>query len=299
MSVTQTPNPHPARGESAGWMPYLLVSPSFAWFAVFFVIPLLLLVVMSFRGYVPTKGITDTFTLAHYVKFLSDGFYLGILWRTLKLALLVTVISLLLGYPEAYYLTLVTGKRKAVFLALILSPLFVSAVIRTFGWMIVLAPHGLLNGLLESLRIVDSPVKFMYSEKGIVIGLVHVLMPYMVLSIYSSLINRNRDLERAAQSLGAHPLTAFLRITLPLSLPGILAGTLIVLTLSVSAFVTPAMLGGTRVRVIPFVTYEQFMVLLNWPFGSVAAVVLLAITVSTVMLYHRWLERGKWAEVFR
>ena len=299
MSAVGEPKPRRPVRDAPGWVPYLLVSPVFAWFAIFFLVPLILLVVMSFRGYVPTKGITDTFTLAHYVKFLTDAFYLGVLWRTVKLALLVTAISLLLGYPEAYYLTLVTGRRKAVFLALILSPLFVSAVIRTFGWMIVLAPHGVLNSLLETLRVVDSPVKFMYSEKGIVIGLVHVLMPYMVLSIYSSLINRNRDLERAAQSLGAPPLTSFLKITLPLSLPGILAGTLIVLTLSASAFVTPAMLGGTRVRVIPFVTFEQFLVLLNWPFGSVAAVLLLAITVSAVMLYHRWLEQGKWAEVFR
>jgi putative spermidine/putrescine transport system permease protein len=299
VSAIGEPKPRRPRRASAGWVPYLLVSPVFVWFAIFFVVPLILLAVLSFRGYVPTKGITDTFTLAHYTKFLTDGFYLGVLWRTLKLALLVTAISLLLGYPEAYYLTLVTGKRKAAFLALILSPLFVSAVIRTFGWMIVLAPHGLLNTLLERLHLIDSPVKFMYSEKGIVIGLVHVLMPYMVLSIYSSLVNRNRDLERAAQSLGAHPVTTFLKVTLPLSLPGILAGTLIVVTLSVSAFVTPAMLGGTRVRVIPFVTYEQFMVLLNWPFGSVAAMVLLAIVVSAVMLYHRWLEHGKWAEVFR
>jgi putative spermidine/putrescine transport system permease protein len=139
----------------------------------------------------------------------------------------------------------------------------------------------------------------MYSEKGIVIGLVHVLMPYMVLSIYSSLINRNPDLEKAAQNLGANLVKTFLRITLPLSLPGILAGTLIVLTLSASAFVTPSMLGGARVRVLPFVTYEQFMIFLNWPFGSAVGLLLLAITIGIVMFYQRWLERGRWAEVFR
>lgn len=285
--------------RSRQWTPYLLASPIFFWMMILFVIPVLFLIVMSFRGYIPTKGITDQFTVSHYMKFLTDSFYLGILYRSIKLAALVTFISLALGYPEAYYLTLIKGKKKAIFLALILSPLFVSAVIRTFGWMIILAPHGLINSGLEWLGVIHQPVKLMYSEKGIVIGLVHVLMPYMVLSIYSSLINRNMDLEKAAQSLGAHPIKTFFQITFPMSLPGILAGTLIVLTLSVSAFITPAMLGGTRVRVVPFVTYEQFMVLLNWPFGSVAALVLLAITTVIVMFYHRWLERGKWAEVFR
>lgn len=276
-----------------------MASPVFFWLMIFFVIPVFFLVVLSFRGYSPTKGILDELTLAHYVKFLTDSFYLGILYRSIKLSILVTLISLLLGYPEAYYLTIIRGKKKALFLALILSPLFVSAVIRTFGWMIILAPHGLINTGLELLGLIREPVKFMYSEKGIVIGLVHVLMPYMVLSIYSSLINRNVDLENAARSLGATPAKAFYKITLPMSLPGILAGTLIVLTLSVSAFITPAMLGGTRVRVIPFVTFEQFMVLLNWPFGSVAAIILLAITVGIVTFYHRALERGRWAEVFR
>jgi putative spermidine/putrescine transport system permease protein len=237
--------------------------------------------------------------MAHYVKFLTDPFYLGILYRSLKLSILVTLISLILGYPEAYYLTTIRGKKKALFLSLILSPLLVSAVIRTFGWMIILAPHGLINSALEWLGLIQEPIKFMYSEKGIVIGLVHILLPYMVLSIYSSLINRNMDLENAAQCLGAHPVKVFLKITFPLSLPGILAGTLIVLTLSISAFITPAMLGGTRVRVVPFVTYEQFMVLLNWPFGSVAALVLLAITGIIVISYHKALEKSRWAEVFR
>jgi putative spermidine/putrescine transport system permease protein len=284
---------------SKQWIPYFLASPIFVWLFIFFIIPVFFLIIMSFRGYSPTKGITDQFTIAHYIKFLTDSFYLGILYRSIKLSVLVTLISLILAYPEAYYLTLIQGKKKALFLALILSPLFVSAVIRTFGWMIILAPHGLINTGLEGLGLIREPVKLMYSEKGIVIGLVHVLMPYMILSIYSSLINRNMDLEKAAQSLGAHPVKTFCKITFPLSLPGILAGTLIVLTLSVSAFITPAMLGGTRVRVVPFVTYEQFMVLLNWPFGSVAALVLLAITVGIVMFYHRALEHGRWAEVFR
>jgi putative spermidine/putrescine transport system permease protein len=200
---------------SQQWIPYLLASPVFLWLTIFFLVPIFFLIVMSFRGYSPTKGIMDQFTTAHYVKFLTDSFYLGILYRSIKLSVLVTLISLILGYPEAYYLTIIKGKKKALFLALILSPLFVSAVIRTFGWMIILAPHGLINSALEGLGLIRAPVKFMYSEKGIVIGLVHVLMPYMVLSIYSSLINRNMDLEKAAQSLGAHPVRTFFKITFP------------------------------------------------------------------------------------
>jgi putative spermidine/putrescine transport system permease protein len=220
---------------------------------------------------------------------------LGILYRTIKLARSCHPHQSDPWIPEAYYLTIIEGKKKALFLTLILSPLFVSAVIRTFGWMIILAPHGLINSGLGGLGLIREPVKFMYSE-GIVIGLVHS-SPYMVLSFTPP--DQPEYGSRRQPNHRSHPVKTFFKITLPLSLPGILAGTLIVLTLSVSAFITPAMLGGTRVRVVPFVTYEQFMLLLNWPFGSVAALVLLTITVGIVMVYHRALEHGRWAEVFR
>jgi putative spermidine/putrescine transport system permease protein len=142
-------------------------------------------------------------------------------------------------------------------------------------------------------------VKLIYSETGIVIGLTHVLVPFMVLSIYASLQRRDATLVPAAQTLGAGPVRAFLAITLPLSLPGIVAGSVVVFTLSMSVFVTPAILGGTRVRVVAYLIYEEFLLSLNWPFGAALALLLVAITMLVVAGYNRWLERGRWSEVFR
>jgi putative spermidine/putrescine transport system permease protein len=184
-------------------------------------------------------------------------------------------------------------------LVAVLSPLLVSAITRTFGWFILLAPTGLVNRAIVGLGLADRPVKLIYSETGIVIGLTHVLAPFMILAIYAALQRRNPALVSAAQTLGAGPVRTFLAITLPLSLPGIVAGSVVVFTLSMSAFVTPAILGGTRVRVVAYLIYEEFLLSLNWPFGAALALLLVLITAVVVIVYNRWIERGRWAEVFR
>lgn len=276
-----------------------LVSPACLWLLAFFLVPLALVLRLSFFGFSPTSGIVPALGLANYVKVFTDPYYLGIFVRTARISLLVTALTLLLGYPEAYYLTRIRGRAKALVLVAVLSPLIVSAITRTFGWFILLAPNGLVNGAIVGLRLADGPVKLIYSETGIVIGLTHVLVPFMVLSIYASLQRRNPALVSAAQTLGAGPARAFLAVTLPLSLPGIVAGSVVVFTLSMSAFVTPAILGGTRVRVVAYLIYEEFLLSLNWPFGAALALLLVLITMVVVLGYNRWLERGRWAEVFR
>ncbi len=276
-----------------------LIGPACLWLVLFFLIPLLLVLRLSFYGFSPTGGLIPALQWGNYWKILTDEYYVNIFVRTFRISLLVTLCTLLLGYPEAYYLTRVRGRLKAVVLVAVLSPLIVSAITRTFGWFILLAPTGLVNGALMALGLIATPVKLIYSETGIVIGLTHVLVPFMVLSIYASLQGRNPTLVPAAHTLGAGPARAFLAVTLPLSLPGIVAGSVVVFTLSMSAFVTPAILGGTRVRVVAYLIYEEFLLSLNWPFGAALALILVAISTLVVLGYNRWLERGRWGEVFR
>jgi putative spermidine/putrescine transport system permease protein len=277
----------------------LLLGPACLWLGAFFLIPLVLMLRLSFYAFLPMGGIQEALQVANYVKVFTDSYYLGIFLRTIRISLLVTLFALLLGYPEAYYLTQLRGRAKALVLIAVLSPLIVSAVTRTFGWFILLANNGLVNNLILALGLSDTPVKLIYSETGIVIGLTHVLVPFMVLSIYAALQRRDPSLVRAAETLGASPLRTFLEVTLPLSLPGIVAGSVLVFTLAMSAFVTPAILGGTRVRVVAYLVYEEFLLSLNWPFGAALALILVLFTMTVVVGYHRWLERGRWGGVFR
>jgi len=277
----------------------LLALPAFVWLGIFFLIPLILILRLSFYGFSPTGGIQAGFQLNNYIKLFTDTYYLGIYVRTFRISLIVTIICLFIGYPEAYFLTQLQGRIKALVMMIVVSPLLISAVTRTFGWFIMLGNNGVVNNAIIGLGLSETPLKLLYSETGIVIGLTHVLVPMMVLSIYASLQRRDPALVRAAESLGASPLIAFLKVTLPLSLPGILAGSVLVFTMAMSAFVTPAVLGGSRVRVVAYLVYEEFLQMLNWPFGAALALVLVVLTMTIVLVYHRLMERGRWKEVFR
>jgi putative spermidine/putrescine transport system permease protein len=277
----------------------LLAVPAFVWLGIFFLIPLILILRLSFYGFSPTGGIQAGFQLNNYIKLFTDTYYLGIYVRTFRISIIVTIACLLIGYPEAYFLTQLQGRIKALVMMIVVSPLLISAVTRTFGWFIMLGNNGVVNNAIIGLGLSETPLKLLYSETGIVIGLTHVLVPMMVLSIYASLQRRDQALVRAAESLGASPLIAFLKVTLPLSLPGILAGSVLVFTMAMSAFVTPAVLGGSRVRVVAYLVYEEFLQMLNWPFGAALALVLVVLTMTIVLVYHRLMERGRWKEVFR
>ncbi len=277
----------------------LLALPALFWLGIFFLVPLILILSLSFYGFSPMEGVQAGIKLDNYVKLFTDSYYIGIFVRTFRISIIVTILCLLLGYPEAYYLTRVQGRVKALVMMIVLSPLLISAVTRTFGWFILLGNNGVINNTIVKLGLSDTPVKLLYSETGIIIGLTHVLVPLMVLSIYASLQRRDPALVRAAETLGANPVRAFLEITLPLSLPGILAGSVLVFTMSMSAFVTPAVLGGSRVRVVAYLVYEEFLQSLNWPFGAALALVLVLLTTTIVLVYHRVIERGRWKEVFR
>ncbi len=280
--------------------PWLLAGPVLALFAVFFALPILILFASSFeRVDTASFEVVERFTLANYARFLLDPYYLEVLGVTLRISLLVTLLTLVAGYPVALYLARAGAQERAILMLLIVSPLLVSLVIRSFGWVIVLGPRGLVNALLLALGLVRAPVKLMYTETAVVIGLAHVFYPFMVLAIYSALQRIDPAVIRAAVNLGASPAKTFWRVTVPLSVPGILAGSLIVFALSVSSFVTPALLGGPWVKVVAYLVWEQNLVVLDWGFASAIAVILLGVTALIMIAYNRLAERSWFAGVFQ
>lgn len=279
--------PAPFRRVGAGAGPYLLLAPNVIWLALFMAGAVVMLGAISLHPYEAGQGILDRWSLENYQHFLGDPFYRDILWRTLGLGAMTTVGCILLGFPLAFLLSQLRGLRRSILYFVLLLPLLTSAVVRTFGWMILLGNNGLINKALIGLGIVDDPVRMMYSLTGIVIALVEVLLPFMVLALDAALLNIDPRLYEAAQSLGARRARVFFKVTLPLALPGIVSGSVLVFTLAVSAFVTPSLIGGPRIKLMSTLIYQQSMGLLNWPFGGAIAFVMLFTILALFVLTFR------------
>ena len=274
-----------SKRERLNWAPYLLIAPNFIWLLLFMAGALFVLGVMSLRGYEPGgRGILDTWELTHYTAFLSDPFFLNVLWRSLVISAAVTLVCIVLAFPLAYWLSRLRGTARAILYLAVLIPLLTSAVVRTFGWMILLANNGFLNKSLIAIGITDSPIRMMYNEVGIIIALAEVLLPFMVLALDAALLNIDRQLYDAARNLGAGAVRIFWQVTLPLSMPGVVSGSVLVFSLAISAYVTPALIGGPRVPVMSTTIYQQGIALLNWPFGAAIAFILLATLIVLLTL---------------
>jgi putative spermidine/putrescine transport system permease protein len=268
-------------------LPYLLLAPNVVWLALFMLGPIVMLGAISLHEYRAGVGILDIWSADNYAHFLGDPFYRDVLWRTLSMGGMTTLGCLLLGFPLAFALSRLRGFRRSVLYFVLLLPLLTSAVVRTFGWMILLGNNGFINRTLIALGIVEDPLRMMYSMSGIVIALVEVLLPFMVLALDAALLNIDPHLYEAAQNLGARKVRIFFRITLPLVLPGIVSGSVLVFTLAVSAFVTPSLIGGPRIKLMATLIYQQSMGLLNWPFGgAIAFVMLFTITLLFVLTFR-------------
>lgn len=282
------------------WVPFFYIFPGLTIFAVFFLSPLGNTLKTSFHLYSRTKGVdTSVIVLENYVKLLTDPYYLQILIRTLRISLVVTIICVIVGYAVGYYLANANRRSQAVFILIYLAPWFVSIIVKAFGFTLLLAPNGYLNKILLGIGLVDKPLRLMWSELGIVIGMVHIYLIFVILSVFSCLVGQDPLLRKAAANLGATGWQTFTRVTLPLSLPGLLAGSVIVFTLTMSAFVTPAVLGGRRVQMMANVAFNQTVEMLNWPFGGAIALFLMLLTVVMVLGYQRLIVMGKWRIIFR
>lgn len=271
---------------------WLMLAPATLLFATVLVAPIVNLLAQSLSNE------TAAWTIANYERFFADPFFRSVLARTFRIALLVVVFCLVIGWPVAYFLSRSTGRMRVYITLIVLAPLLISVVVRTFGWVVILGRNGLVNNLLMTVGIVDEPARLLYGEGTVLLGMVHMLMPLTVLPIVAALDNVDPALARAAQNLGASPRQILIRIWIPLSLPGVVAGTAITFALAASAFVTPAILGGARMKFMSSLIFQYNVTLLDWPFGSTLSLILLTTSLGLVTVYTRTVERGPARAVF-
>ncbi len=231
----------------------------------------------------------DGLGLDLYRQFFGRQDYIDVLVRTLWVAALTTAVSLIISYPVAYFVARFQGRRDWL-LVLILLPWLVSVVVRTYGWIVILGNRGLLNGYLAWLGVIDSPLRLLFNTTGVVIGLVHVFCPFMILAILAVFLQLERSQEEASMSLGAGPVETFWRVVLPLSLPGVISGVMLVYLMSTGAIITPLLLGGLRDRMLGTQIYQEMFQLFDFPKAATLAVIL-TVTAFLVVLPLQWLER--------
>ncbi|HKX08991.1 MAG TPA: ABC transporter permease [Stellaceae bacterium] len=267
-----------------GWSYF---APIALFYAVFLIAPYAAVLVVSFRRFSSATLYTSTYTFDNYLSVLTDRFYLSLLLGTIALGVAVTLLTLVLGYPLALRIVRSTPRMKAILLAIALSPLLINLVVRTYAWLVLLGDHGIVNNWLMALSVISSPLPISGNVVSVTIGLVHVALPLMILSLVGIMERIDPDLLDAAESLGAAPLRILRRVHFPLALPGVGAGSLLVFCFTISAFVTPQLLGGHRYSTIATVIFEKFTFSLNWPLGAALVFVLLALNFAVILLHGR------------
>ncbi len=268
-----------------GWRAFGLAGPAVVWLLAFFLIPLGLMLGTSVMPRGVYGGVEWGFTFEHYGRF-ADRMYLSILWRTAQDAGITTLICLLMGYPVAYVIAR-SGPWKNFLLFLVVLPFWTSFLVRTFAMIFLLRDTGLINAMLLRFGLIAEPIQMLYTPWAVLVGLVYGFLPFMVLPIYASLEKMDWTLLEAAEVLGARPAARFLRITLPLSLPGVAAGCCLVFIPSLGSFLTSDLLGGAKQILIGNLVQNQFTSARNWPFGSAASFVLMAVVLVGVMVWQR------------
>lgn len=272
----------------------LLFSPLLLVLAGAFLIPLVLLAPTSFQEYQPGAGIVaGSWTLENYTRILADDYYREVVVRTIGLGVAVTLACLLLGYPVAYLIVRGAPRWRLPLTLLVIFPLMLNLVVRSFGWIVLLTNRGVVNNLLMDLGVIEAPVRLLFNLTGVMIGLTHIYLPFMVLMLVAALQNVPRDVEAAASTLGSSRFHVFRAVTLPLTAPGIIAGSILVFVLTISALVTPRMLGGPTYQVMATLIYDEYMQLLDWPSGSALSFSLAVVTLLIIWLSSRMTKR--WA----
>jgi putative spermidine/putrescine transport system permease protein len=269
-----------------------LAVPILVFLVIFFFYPAINLLFFSLLTQ-DAKGVVGRpLTLAHYAKFFEVDLYLRVFWNTLRISLVTSAFAIVLGYPVAIVMARSRRMVSRLIALIVIAPLIVSVVVRSYGWQLILAntPAGLLNWVLMSLGITSEPLAILYSETAVVIGSLHVFFPMMVLPLASALGKIDPNLEDCARTLGAPWWKVFARVTLPLSVPGLVAGFTLVFSLTAGSFVTPVILGGTTATMLGNLIEQQIFVVYNWPFGAAIAVVLVLVVFAINTLSMRLLE---------
>lgn len=284
-----------ARPRVARSLPWVVaIGPAAVVVIVLLVVPSTALFLLSFVRFEPLRGIVYSFTLENYLAIARSSLYLQVTLHTLRMAGLVTLACLVLGYPIAYFMARSKSRLATLCAALVVAPLFVSVVIRGFGWMVLLAREGVVNQALVAVGVFAERQQFLYTDTAVLIGLVHILSPFMILPIASVLHGVEPALEEAALNLGATRWGVFRFVVLPLSVPGIMAGAILVYSHAIAAFVLPAMLGSIQTKLMATMLYQQVLVAGNLPFGAALATVLVATTFLLLALVYRFFGVRPW-----
>jgi putative spermidine/putrescine transport system permease protein len=259
---------------------YLLLAVPLLFILAFFAVPFAVAIIESLRT------ADGQWSVHNYLKVFDSWFYLDVLFFTFRISVWVTLASFAIGYPLAYVMTRVVRQRwlRRLLYIIVITPLFTSNIVRSFGWMILLGRRGLVNETMLGAGMIDRPLQLLNSELSIIIGMTYIMTPFMVLTVAAVLQNIDRSLDSAARDLGATGFGAFCKVTFPLSLPGVIAGSLIVFTLSVSAYVTPALLSGGKKTVMSMLIYQQYTSLFDFQFGAALAITLLITTLALIGL---------------
>lgn len=264
----------------------LLLTPSLLWLVVFFIIPMLIVIAVSLSSRTPYGEIIFRWTLGNYARFF-DALYISIFAQTLFVAAVTTVCTIFMGYPLAYYIAGMPPQIRQKGLILCMIPFWINFIIRSYAWVIILRTQGVINTILLKLGIVDLPVQFLYNEGAVMIGMVYALLPFMILPVYVSIEQLDHRLLEAAADLGASPFRAFRKITLPLTMPGIAAGTILVFISSLGMFVIPDVMGGSKAALVGNVIQNQFLSARDWPFGSALSILLALLSLVLIFLYYK------------
>lgn len=273
----------PRRDRTVPW----LLAPGVVAMLATYVLPLLWVLRMSVNRSLPGGLIEQAVTLDSYLNALGDPYVWRVIGNTVLLGAMVTGATVVLAYPLALFLSRTTSSWRGLLLALAVAPLLTSSVARTYGWMVILGDSGIVNGGLRALGWLDRPLPLANNMTGVVIALTEIFMPYAVLAMVSGFGRLDRELEHAAASLGAGPVTVFRRVVLPLTLPGVVTSGLLVFVLAISAYVTPRLIGGGRVFVLATEIYDQATNTLNWPLASALSVLLLVLFGAVLLIYQR------------
>jgi putative spermidine/putrescine transport system permease protein len=269
-----------------------LIAPALLLFVLFFLLPFGVMALLSFLSGNPATSPHVHLTTRHYARLLDDSLYFEALWETIWIGLVTTAASLLVAYPLAHWMARTRSRLgHALLLIAVIAPMLTGIVVRTFAWMTLLQDRGVVNTTLIALGWIEKPLPLMYNEFGTIVALVHIYVPFMVLTLTGVIGRIDLRLEEAARSLGANRLRAFAEVTLPLSLPGMLAGSLLVFALAISAYVTPFLMGGTDVLTLPMLIYQQIGSSFNLGFAGALGVVLLIVSLAVVIAYNHVLNR--------
>lgn len=272
------------------WGKLFLGIPTFFWFICLIIIPLIMTLILSFASRDAYGRIIYEWSFDNYIRFL-DPLYLQILWRSFYLGFFTVIICILIGYPLAYFIARSPKNLKPIYLMLVIAPFWINLLIRAYGWMILLRYEGIINLFLRRIGLIEEPLQLMYNDGAVLVGLVYVFLQFMVLPLFATIDKMDWTLLESAQDLGAKPFRTFWHITLPLTMPGIIGGSILTFVPAFGSFIIPRILGGSRSIMIGNIIETQIKVARNWPFASASAVILISAAFLGMLIYIKFSGR--------